>query len=156
VAPPAPGSGRHAAPAAPVAPADPYAIGSDEHTRPAADVAPADAAGAVAPDPSQDHGQHDVPDDAPPGARRTTVTGLPKRTPKIVSQQSPTGPRKSGGVNAEALRRRLGGFQQGAREGRREVEAEIADATPERPIPQTDTDGAGAPGESDIVEEARD
>ena len=153
VTPAAPGSGRHAAP---VASADPYAIGADEHTRPAADVVPTDAAGAAATDPPQDHTENDAPDDAPLGARRTTVTGLPKRTPKIVSQQSPAGPRKSGGVNAEALRRRLGGFQQGAREGRREVEAEISDATPERTIPQTDTDGAGAPGESDIVEEARD
>ncbi|MFH8571529.1 nitrate- and nitrite sensing domain-containing protein [Streptomyces sp. NPDC017993] len=160
VAPPVPGSGRPVAPASAVAPADPYAFGQDEHTRPAADVAPTDAAGAAVPDPSQehtqDHTQDDAADDAPLGARRTTVTGLPKRTPKIVSQQAPAGPRKSGGVNAEALRRRLGGFQQGAREGRREVEAEISDATPERTIPQTDTDGAGAPGESDIVEEARD
>ncbi|WP_407549969.1 nitrate- and nitrite sensing domain-containing protein [Streptomyces sp. Pv4-95] len=154
VTPAAPGSGRHAAP---VASADPYAIGPDEHTRPAADVAPTGAeATAPAQDHTQDHTQDGVPDDAPLGARRTTVTGLPKRTPKIVSQQSPAGPRKSGGVNAEALRRRLGGFQQGAREGRREVEAEISDPTPERTIPQTDTDGAGAPGESDIVEEARD
>ncbi|MEV7468663.1 nitrate- and nitrite sensing domain-containing protein [Streptomyces kronopolitis] len=93
---------------------------------------------------------------APPGKRRT-ATGLPKRTPKVVAQQqAPSAPRKSGAANAEALRRRLGGFQAGARVGRREVEAEIAERTTEQTIPQTDTDGAGAPGESHVVEEARD
>lgn len=83
--------------------------------------------------------------------------GLPKRTPKVVAQQqAPAAPRKSGAANAEALRRRLGGFQAGARVGRRDVEAEIAERTTEQTIPQTDTDGAGAPGESHVVEEARD
>lgn len=104
----------------------------------------------------------DAPDDAqnaaaPAEAKRRTAMGLPKRTPKVVAQQeAPAAPRKSGAANAEALRRRLGGFQQGARDGRREVEAEIAERTAEQTIPQTDTDGAGAPGESHVVEEARD
>ncbi|WP_367434661.1 sensor histidine kinase [Streptomyces celluloflavus] len=149
----APGGGRHAAPAGaarpPVRPAasDPYAVGPDQHSRPVTDAAPAPA---------------DVPADAPAdapeqGQRRTTVTGLPKRTPKVVAQQKPAAaPRKSGAAHAEALRRRLGGFQQGARDGRREVEAEIAERTAEQTIPQKDTDGAGAPGESHVVEEARD
>ncbi|MEU6114608.1 nitrate- and nitrite sensing domain-containing protein [Streptomyces sp. NPDC047117] len=91
-----------------------------------------------------------------PPARRLTDMGLPKRTPRVVAQRPPSAPRQSGGVNAEALRRRLGGFQQGAREGRRDVAAEIAEHTADPTIPQTDTDGAGAPGESHVVEEARD
>ncbi|MEV6565373.1 nitrate- and nitrite sensing domain-containing protein [Streptomyces kronopolitis] len=94
---------------------------------------------------------------AAPSGKRRTATGLPKRTPKVVAQQqAPAAPRKSGAANAEALRRRLGGFQAGARVGRSEVEAEIAERTTEQTIPQTDTDGAGAPGESHVVEEARD
>ncbi|WP_407287906.1 nitrate- and nitrite sensing domain-containing protein [Streptomyces sp. BP-8] len=93
---------------------------------------------------------------ATPEKRRTTK-GLPKRTPHIVAQRpAPAAPRKSGTAGAEALRRRLGGFQQGAQDGRREVETEIAERTGDQTIPQTDTDGAGAPGESRIAEEARD
>ena len=43
----------------------------------------------------------------------------------------------TGGVDAEALRRRLGGFHRGAVEGRRDVEAEIAERTTETNAPQT-------------------
>jgi signal transduction histidine kinase len=54
-----------------------------------------------------------------------TAKGLPKRTPKITA--SPQAPRRpSGSVDAEALRRRLGGFRLGAEAGRRDVAAEIA------------------------------
>jgi len=141
--------------AAGAAPADPYAIGPDQHARPAAGATPTDAAGGASPAEAPADPQTAA---APPaGERRTTSMGLPKRTPKVVAQnQAPTAPRKSGAANAEALRRRLGGFQAGARDGRREVEAEIAERTAELTIPQTDTDGAGAPGESHVVEEARD
>ncbi|MFI0903650.1 nitrate- and nitrite sensing domain-containing protein [Streptomyces sioyaensis] len=152
------------APAAPgpdAAPAsDPYAIGPDQHTRPGADAAPTDAAtDAVAPAEAPEAGEPADPETAaaPATGKRQTATGLPKRTPKVVAQQqAPAAPRKSGAANAEALRRRLGGFQAGARVGRREVEAEIAERTTEQTIPLTDTDGAGAPGESHVVEEARD
>ncbi|GAA2323047.1 nitrate- and nitrite sensing domain-containing protein [Streptomyces caniferus] len=137
---------------------DPYANGPDPQARPGTDATPTDTAAAPA-----DVSPAEAPADpqtaaAPPaGERRTTSMGLPKRTPKVVAQnQAPTAPRKSGAANAEALRRRLGGFQAGARDGRREVEAEIAERTAELTIPQTDTDGAGAPGESHVVEEARD
>ncbi|WP_411141021.1 nitrate- and nitrite sensing domain-containing protein [Streptomyces sp. x-80] len=161
---PAPGGGRHAAPVRPAA-SDPYAVGPDQHSRPATDAAPAPApapddapAHAAAGDAVPGAGPADAPAAVPEqGQRRTTVTGLPKRTPKVVAQQKPAAaPRKSGAAHAEALRRRLGGFQQGARDGRREVEAEIAERTAEQTIPQKDTDGAGAPGESHVVEEARD
>ncbi|MFC9233882.1 nitrate- and nitrite sensing domain-containing protein [Streptomyces decoyicus] len=153
------GSGRHAAPdpgPAGAPSSDPYAIGPDEHTHAGTDAAPTDAAPA---DASPAGAPADPQTAAAPtaGERRTTSMGLPKRTPKVVAQQeAPTAPRKSGAANAEALRRRLGGFQSGARSGRREVEAEIAERTAELTIPQTDTDGAGAPGESHVVEEARD
>ncbi|WP_330287827.1 sensor histidine kinase [Streptomyces sp. NBC_00576] len=57
-----------------------------------------------------------------------TDKGLPKRTPKITAPAAPPRPRM-GSVDAEALRRRLGGFQRGARDGHRDVEAEIAEQT---------------------------
>ncbi|MFI5521627.1 nitrate- and nitrite sensing domain-containing protein [Streptomyces platensis] len=160
---PAPkGTGRHAAPAAgpstsDAPAADPYAIGPDQHTHAGTDAAPKDApAPADAPPAGTPAGPQTAA--APSeGKQRTTSMGLPKRTPKVVAQQqAPAAPRKSGAANAEALRRRLGGFQAGARVGRRDVEAEIAERTAEQTIPQTDTDGAGAPGESHVVEEARD
>ncbi|RSS74025.1 nitrate- and nitrite sensing domain-containing protein [Streptomyces sp. WAC06614] len=57
-----------------------------------------------------------------------TATGLPKRTPRVVAAgRAPAArpePRKK--VDAEELRRRLGGFYQGALDGRRVVEAELA------------------------------
>lgn len=78
---------------------DPYAIGADSHER--------------------------VSDERP---ERVTDKGLPKRTPKI-SAPAPVPRPRVGGVDAEALRRRLGGFQRGATEGRRDVEAEISEQT---------------------------
>ncbi|WP_324604033.1 nitrate- and nitrite sensing domain-containing protein [Streptomyces sp. LaPpAH-108] len=59
---------------------------------------------------------------------RLTAKGLPKRTPKITAPEAPVAPR-GGSVDAEALRRRLGGFRRGAQAGYRDVEAEIADRT---------------------------
>ncbi len=54
-----------------------------------------------------------------------TAKGLPKRTPKITTPTTP--PRqRSASVDAEALRRRLGGFRSGAQAGYRDVETEIA------------------------------
>ncbi|MEW2509485.1 nitrate- and nitrite sensing domain-containing protein [Streptomyces sp. NPDC046870] len=59
---------------------------------------------------------------------RLTSKGLPKRTPKITAPTTP--PRqRSTSVDAEALRRRLGGFRTGAQAGYRDVEAEIAEQT---------------------------
>ncbi|WP_217196181.1 nitrate- and nitrite sensing domain-containing protein [Streptomyces buecherae] len=71
-----------------------------------------------------------APDEAYADAARAdgprTDKGLPKRTPRVVAPRKPlAGERRT--VDAEALRRRLGGFQQGAREGRRDAEAEIAE-----------------------------
>lgn len=58
---------------------------------------------------------------------RLTAKGLPKRTPKITAPAEP--PRqRSGSVDADALRRRLGGFRRGAEAGYRDVQAEMADS----------------------------
>ncbi|MEU8788659.1 nitrate- and nitrite sensing domain-containing protein [Streptomyces sp. NPDC048643] len=81
-----------------------------------------------------------APDERP----RLTDKGLPKRTPKISAPAAAPRPRV-GGVDADALRRRLGGFHRGAVEGRREVEAEIADRTAETPAPAGQTPPAPAP-----------
>ncbi|MEU9363556.1 nitrate- and nitrite sensing domain-containing protein [Streptomyces avermitilis] len=94
---------------------DPFAIGPDAHERTA------------------DEGE------APPTAEepvtpRLTDKGLPKRTPRI-SAPAPAPRRPAGGVDAEALRRRLGGFHQGARSGQRVIEAEIAEKTAETKAP---------------------
>ncbi|MER6024408.1 nitrate- and nitrite sensing domain-containing protein [Streptomyces sp. NPDC001851] len=71
-----------------------------------------------------------APDDGNPAegeAEAVTAKGLPKRTPKITAPaQAPR--RRAGSVDAEALRRRLGGFRSGAQAGYRAVEAEIAHA----------------------------
>jgi signal transduction histidine kinase len=91
--------------AEPAAPADPYAIGPDTHDR--------------------------APDE---GEEQLTDKGLPKRTPNITAPASVPRPR-TGGVDAEALRRRLGGFRRGAEAGRRDVEAEIAEQTTETRSP---------------------
>ncbi|MEG8278035.1 nitrate- and nitrite sensing domain-containing protein [Streptomyces sp. AHA2] len=87
---------------------------------------------------------------------RVTDKGLPKRTPKITAPA--TAPRqRSGSVDAEALRRRLGGFRQGAQAGYRDVSAEIAEQTASHKRPPAT--GTSGPAESEeatggTVEEA--
>ncbi|MER6629998.1 nitrate- and nitrite sensing domain-containing protein [Streptomyces sp. NPDC000987] len=65
-----------------------------------------------------------------------TDKGLPKRTPKITAPAEVPRPR-SGSVDAEALRRRLGGFRRGAEAGYRDVTAEIAERTGRNRTPET-------------------
>ncbi|UIX30821.1 nitrate- and nitrite sensing domain-containing protein [Streptomyces sp. GQFP] len=80
--------------------------------------------GSTAPDPyAIGPDTHERVEDEP-----LTDKGLPKRTPKITAPAAPPKPR-IGSVDADALRRRLGGFHRGARDGRRDVEAEIAEQT---------------------------
>ncbi|MEV7419058.1 nitrate- and nitrite sensing domain-containing protein [Streptomyces sp. NPDC089919] len=74
---------------------------------------------------------------------RITDKGLPKRTPKVVPHGTGEVPRPAGRVDAEELRRRLGGFYQGARDGRRVADAELAEQRQR------------AQDEGDTVEEAR-
>ncbi len=63
-----------------------------------------------------------------------TDKGLPKRTPKL-TQPAQAPRQRTGTVDADALRRRLGGFRAGASAGYREVEAEIAEQTGQNPVP---------------------
>ncbi|WP_392672541.1 nitrate- and nitrite sensing domain-containing protein [Streptomyces sp. LN785] len=145
----------HGSPAAP----DPYAIGPDRHER-TTDGAPEPFAGSAA-------------ESALPGPRRPeqpgriTDKGLPKRTPKVVKPATAPAAERKGSLDKDALRRRLGGFHQGAKDGRRDVEAEIADSavgtgtTPgAHSAPAEPTEPAGRSGgrtdeTGDTVEEAR-
>ncbi|MFD5690573.1 sensor histidine kinase [Streptomyces rubiginosohelvolus] len=128
-----------AAPAEEVAPsADPYAIGPDRHERPA-DTGPGhqDPDGpAFRPAPRAEAPEAAAAADAPaetvpgprrPEAGRVTDKGLPKRTPKVARPDATPAPGRSGSLDRDALRRRLGSFHQAAKEGRRDVEAEIAE-----------------------------
>ncbi|MFF4798666.1 nitrate- and nitrite sensing domain-containing protein [Streptomyces sp. NPDC001351] len=69
-----------------------------------------------------------------PDEEQLTDKGLPKRTPKITAptESAPQRPRT---VDAEALRRRLGGFRTGAQAGYQAVEAEIAEQTAQHQMP---------------------
>ncbi|MFC8868655.1 nitrate- and nitrite sensing domain-containing protein [Streptomyces sp. NPDC057148] len=98
---------------------DPYAIGPEAHDR-----TPDEAT-------SRTTGEDADGDPAEP----VTAKGLPKRTPNLTTPAAAPKPRTSGSVDAEALRRRLGGFRRGAEAGRRDVEAEIADRTEQHEAP---------------------
>ncbi|MFE9439225.1 nitrate- and nitrite sensing domain-containing protein [Streptomyces sp. NPDC006602] len=81
-----------------------------------------------------------------------TDKGLPKRTPKITAPaQTPR--QRSGSVDAEALRRRLGGFRRGAEAGYRDVEAEIAEQTGSHKAPVRES-AASEEATGGTVEEA--
>ncbi|UZI33604.1 nitrate- and nitrite sensing domain-containing protein [Streptomyces sp. VB1] len=112
--------------------AGPYAIGPDRHERPA-ETGPGDQnpeGPAVRPAPHAEAAP--APADTVPGPRRPeaariTDKGLPKRTPKVVRPDATPAPGRTGSLDRDALRRRLGSFHQAANEGRRDVEAEIAE-----------------------------
>ncbi|MFJ2703116.1 nitrate- and nitrite sensing domain-containing protein [Streptomyces sp. NPDC087428] len=125
----------------------PYAIGPDRHER-TADGGPQPGDTPVhTPPPAP--GTASVADVLPgprrPEPGRITDKGLPKRTPKVVAPTAAPAADRKGGVDKDALRRRLGGFHQGAKDGRRDVEAEIAEssATPESAVPADRTARTG-------------
>lgn len=92
---------------------------------------------------------------APPKWERVTDKGLPKRTPKITAPAAAAPKPRTGSVDAEALRRRLGGFHQGAISGRRDVEAEIAgEGAGEETTKPSDQNERAADVMGDSVEEA--
>ncbi|MFE7648604.1 sensor histidine kinase [Streptomyces phaeoluteigriseus] len=95
-----------------------------------ADTEPVDAEDADA-EPADDAEHSRTPD-----ASEEIVTdkGLPKRTPRLTSP-TPAPRQRSGSVDADALRRRLGGFRRGAEAGYRDVEAEIAEQTGHNKVP---------------------
>ncbi|NED08699.1 histidine kinase [Streptomyces sp. SID6648] len=127
-------------------PADPYAIGPDRHERPAetgpghqdpdgsafrpgprAEAAEVpEAIGAAEAAGAPDAPAETVPGPRRPEAGRVTDKGLPKRTPKVARPDATPAPGRTGSLDRDALRRRLGSFHQAAKEGRRDVEAEIA------------------------------
>ncbi|WP_409238885.1 nitrate- and nitrite sensing domain-containing protein [Streptomyces sp. PA5.6] len=95
--------------------------------------APEGTAEELAPEPQPESEQESAPRPEPDSARtappkweRVTDKGLPKRTPKITAPAAAAPKPRTGSVDAESLRRRLGNFHQGAISGRRDVEAEIA------------------------------
>jgi signal transduction histidine kinase len=103
------------------------------------DPAPDASAPATGEDPPREaeteHGRADDDED------QLTAKGLPKRTPKITAPAEP--PRmRSASVDADALRRRLGGFRQGAAAGYRDVEAEIAEGTGRGGAPVSESEEA--------------
>ncbi len=88
--------------------------------------------------------------------QRRTAKGLPKRTPKISAPaHAPEDTTRSSGANADELRRRLGGFQRGAKEGLRAAEAQIAEETADRTAEEEADRRAGAQGDGGTAEEAR-
>ncbi|MEU7008292.1 nitrate- and nitrite sensing domain-containing protein [Streptomyces sp. NPDC046332] len=129
------GQAESAVPADPAEPAEPTAAETTLQVR--------------LPDPPAEPDAHErAVEETGDGVQRVTDKGLPKRTPKIV-QQSDTSPvPRTGGVDAEALRRRLGGFHQGAKAGRRDVEAEIGAET------ETGTDSTKAATRAETRAEA--
>ncbi|MEU0673429.1 nitrate- and nitrite sensing domain-containing protein [Streptomyces sp. NPDC006172] len=165
---PAPGGTRNPAPAGPGATPTP-APGAPRspQARRAADDWPGSAPAAVpGSGPTGGHAgcgeaeaeaEHGRAADAP--EELVTDKGLPKRTPKLTAP-TPTPRRHSGSVDAEALRRRLGGFRSGAQAGYRDVEAELAHQTAPSPAPNAAPDApqeARAHAEEDTggtVEEA--
>ncbi|MEL5960662.1 histidine kinase, partial [Streptomyces sp. CLV115] len=144
---------------------DPYAIGPDRHER-AADEVPEPHPAAPAATPAADALPGPRQPEQP--AERITDKGLPKRTPKVTKPAAAPTAERRGSLDKEALRRRLGGFHQGAKDGRRDVEAEIAETTATRALPgaAAQTEHSGAAGldggrtdrtdeTGDTVEEAR-
>ncbi|MGW3496458.1 nitrate- and nitrite sensing domain-containing protein [Streptomyces sp. NPDC001020] len=146
---PAPHQDEDPAPAAHIpaqSTTDPYAIGPDAHER-----TPDESASR----PTAENPQPQEPEPAQePETPRLTAKGLPKRTPKVSAAAQAPRPR-AGSVDAEALRRRLGGFHQGATEGYRHAEAETAERTgetkaaPHRPTTPPNT---APPGTAQDVE----
>ncbi|MFD3482420.1 nitrate- and nitrite sensing domain-containing protein [Streptomyces sp. NPDC058665] len=119
---------------------DPYAIGPEAHERVADETddeqdeltEPAEAAEAGKADGTDDTaGTAGTDDEESPTDAVTDVvtdTGLPKRTPKVVKPGA-TSADRTGSVDADALRRRLGGFHRGAKDGRRDADAELLEQT---------------------------
>ncbi|MFJ8280412.1 nitrate- and nitrite sensing domain-containing protein [Streptomyces griseoviridis] len=76
-----------------------------------------------------------------------TDKGLPKRTPKI-TEPAPQQRPHNASLDADALRRRLGGFRRGAEAGHRDVQAEIAEHTGEATPPAASRTGSATAEEA--------
>lgn len=141
---------------------DPYAIGPDRHERVGDETpeprtaapAPMPVGGAL-PGPRQPEQQPQPEPEQVEQAERITDKGLPKRTPRIVKPTAAPTTERKGSLDKEALRRRLGGFHQGAKDGRRDVEAEIAEITATQSLPGA-TGPGGHPARTDQTDETGD
>jgi signal transduction histidine kinase len=104
--------------------------------------------------PEPEASEHARPDEELPGI---TAKGLPQRVPRateLVRQESTP---VVAPVDAEALRRRLGGFQQGLREGRAEADAEAAEIRAEiAAFEPNAANGPSQPSESSEPSESSD
>ncbi|MDT0308318.1 sensor histidine kinase [Streptomyces sp. DSM 44917] len=132
---PRPGGGTLAQvilPGALVEPTDPAALPPAPPAAPAAAPAPAPAAPAAAPHVPRQPDQHARAADTAPRPHAVTDSGLPLRNP--AAQPAPAPPqdrtRARASVDADDLRRRLGGFQRGAREGHRDAAGRPAGPLP--------------------------
>ncbi|MFF5785029.1 nitrate- and nitrite sensing domain-containing protein [Streptomyces sp. NPDC012693] len=145
---PPPEPDAHERAADPAVHAEP-AYGEPAHAEP---VQPEPAYGETHPEPATDQPATEAPVPGPRAAQweRVTDKGLPKRTPQVVRPAGPATTPRQGGVDAEALRRRLGGFHKGAEAGRRDVEAELDSGRIEDVRPARTEEMTG-----DTVEEAR-
>ncbi|MEU9104810.1 nitrate- and nitrite sensing domain-containing protein [Streptomyces xanthophaeus] len=95
-----------------------------------------------------------------PADSAVTDKGLPKRTPRTVAAGRPDDvrPEPARKVDADELRRRLGGFYQGAQDGRRVVAAEFAqdqDGIHGRNQDDAQDRGQGQTDRGDTAQEAR-
>ncbi|MFD7295482.1 nitrate- and nitrite sensing domain-containing protein [Streptomyces sp. NPDC059897] len=106
----------------------------DEHDGPAGHPEQLDQP--LDPQPATEPTPEPAPEPEP--AERVTAKGLPKRTPKVAAPAAAPKPR-TGSVDAEALRRKLGGFHRGATAGRRDVTAELAENPGRRSEAEGDT-----------------
>ncbi|MFE0446748.1 sensor histidine kinase [Streptomyces fungicidicus] len=153
----------------------PSGVGADEAVRPGAGHTAEDDVAPGAGDPAEDDTAPPAPAGGSPLPRRpvetagrdggteharaadgddepVTAKGLPKRTPKITAPAAAPR-RRAGAVDADALRRRLGGFRRGADAGRRDVEAELAERTGDHRTP-SGPDAATEETTGGTVEEA--
>ncbi|WP_314243982.1 sensor histidine kinase [Streptomyces kutzneri] len=154
--------------------AEPAASGAADTTAPVADVPEAEPeAEPHTHAPAEGNwiprqGSH--PADQAEGEGAVTDKGLPKRTPRAVPAKRPARddarPEPPRRVDAEELRRRLGGFYQGAQDGRRVVAAELAqeqgsDQAPDQALDQaldqgpTQRQGQSKTDRGDTAQEAR-
>jgi signal transduction histidine kinase len=99
-----------------------------------------------------EHERHERAEENLPGV---TAKGLPQRVPRLTEPARPERA-ASAPVDAAELRRRLGGFQQGLRDGRRDADAETQETRAETAKTlQTAETSPGGPHDSEGVEEAR-
>lgn len=144
----------------------PEQAGEQTHEQVSAGPEGVPAATGAAREPSAEHAEPDedravgnvvrprhAPDGEPAEQPGEPITGkgLPQRVPRssgLTGEPAARRPERTGPVDAEALRRKFGGLQQGLRDGRREAEQETRAADPGKAGP---TGGTGAAG---TIEEA--